>query len=266
MTAAFRLESARTASTRASKFMPWPPVPGFGLGWAELNPDADKPAADIGLRPEQIIRGRLVELSGQPAAGCRARGITRPRSGIGPRDPLGPLSGASLMGRSRRRSCRAWPQPSTTDARRTLHARMAVGRDLTCAASTSATRDSPPDDSRSRRTTRRRPKRGHDGRCNPQRSSRAASSPADTGQPIPARHRRGGHRRRGRPYAHHPISCRRSRKSSQPTLRQAIIFASAPRPPDGQPYLVGLGRDCVDQGGSQEGDRPRPSPRRLDPR
>jgi hypothetical protein len=42
-------------------------APGYGAGWIELDPDADAPATDITLRPEQVIRGRLFDLLGQPA-------------------------------------------------------------------------------------------------------------------------------------------------------------------------------------------------------
>ena len=44
-------------------------APGYGVGWVELDPDADQPAAEISLQPEQVIQGRLFDLQGRPAQG-----------------------------------------------------------------------------------------------------------------------------------------------------------------------------------------------------
>ena len=67
----FRLDAPRTASIRVFEVYAMAAAPGYGLGWAELNPDAEQPAADIRLRPEQLIRVRLVDVTGRPAAGRR---------------------------------------------------------------------------------------------------------------------------------------------------------------------------------------------------
>ena len=44
-------------------------APGYGVGWAELDPDEDQPIAEIPLMPEQVIEGRLFDVQGQPAPG-----------------------------------------------------------------------------------------------------------------------------------------------------------------------------------------------------
>ena len=41
-------------------------APGYGVGWVELDPDDDQPTADISLRPEQVIHGRLFDVQGRP--------------------------------------------------------------------------------------------------------------------------------------------------------------------------------------------------------
>ena len=42
---------------------------GFGMGWRPLDPDALALAVEVRLRPEEVVRGRLVDMQGQPAAG-----------------------------------------------------------------------------------------------------------------------------------------------------------------------------------------------------
>src|SRR5262249_49085225 len=65
----FRLDAARTSSGGYFAAYALAAAPGFGLGWVELNADSARPAAELRLRPEQVIRGKLVDISGRPASG-----------------------------------------------------------------------------------------------------------------------------------------------------------------------------------------------------
>ncbi len=46
---------------------------GHGAGWTELDPDVDPPVADVALRPELIVRGRMFDVKGQPAPAVTLR-------------------------------------------------------------------------------------------------------------------------------------------------------------------------------------------------
>ncbi len=63
----FRIDAPRTSSARNDLFGVVASAPGYGVGWADLDPDTEQPTADITLRPEQIIQGRLFDLQGKPA-------------------------------------------------------------------------------------------------------------------------------------------------------------------------------------------------------
>jgi RNA polymerase sigma factor (sigma-70 family) len=120
----FRLEAPRTASTRFFEVIALGAAPGFGLGWAGLNPDADQPGAEIRLRPEQAVRVQLVDVRGLPASGVevRVQGVGRPTD-------KGTFDGVTLW-ESPPTGLRTWPRPAKTDEQgRFLLA--GVGRDLT---------------------------------------------------------------------------------------------------------------------------------------
>ncbi len=69
----FRIELPRTTSARQYGLTVTAMAPGYGIGWADLDPDADPPVADIALRPELIVRGRMFDVKGQPAPGVALR-------------------------------------------------------------------------------------------------------------------------------------------------------------------------------------------------
>ena len=113
----YRLDAPRTASTRVFEVIALAAVPGYGLGWAELNPDAEQPAADLKLQPEQPVRVRLVDVSGAPARGVEIRVL-----GVGWTNDKGNYKGVTLWA-SPPKGLRTWPRPVATDdnGRLTLH-------------------------------------------------------------------------------------------------------------------------------------------------
>lgn len=122
----FRLDAPRMSSSRNEAFMAVALAPGYGAGWVKIDPDADEPAADISLQPEQVIQGRLLDLQGRPA-----QGVVVSVSSI--RREVVLDSGPQLEGRvtadgpkywwARVNDNPAWPKPAITDAggRFTIH-------------------------------------------------------------------------------------------------------------------------------------------------
>ena len=104
----FRLEVARTSSSRHMEVKALASLEGFGMNWAEINSDAPSPDAEIRLLPEQVIRGRLVDLQGLPAAGVTVgiNSVRRP-TGLG-QDP-------GIWNAAPPEDLPAWPRPATTD-------------------------------------------------------------------------------------------------------------------------------------------------------
>ncbi len=112
----FRIDAPRLSSSRYDTFCAVALAPGYGVGWVELDPDDDQPTADIALRPEQVIHGRLFDLQGRPA-----RDVTVSAASIGRDLPDDSASrGRRFEGLSYRwtnlNHFPAWPKPATTDA------------------------------------------------------------------------------------------------------------------------------------------------------
>ncbi len=108
----FRIEAPRTSTTSFHEVyaLAGSAGPGTGLSWTAVNPDAEQPTADVRLRPEQMIRGRLVDVNGQPAAGVNVqlREVST-FAGDGVYDGLGLPWAEALQGTP------AWPKPVITD-------------------------------------------------------------------------------------------------------------------------------------------------------
>ena len=74
----FRIDAPGTSSTRHNYFGAVAMAPGYGIGWVTLDPDDDQPAAEISLRPEQVIQGRLFNVQGRPVPDVRRHRPTGP--------------------------------------------------------------------------------------------------------------------------------------------------------------------------------------------
>ncbi len=85
----------RAASSRSSRS---PPRPATASAWAELNPDAEQPEADLKLHPSRSVRVRLIELTGR-----RRRGSRSTSGASGRPDPTRARPTASRSGTARRR-------------------------------------------------------------------------------------------------------------------------------------------------------------------
>jgi hypothetical protein len=101
----FRLDAARSSSLRFHEVHAL--VRASVFGWAELNPDAGQPAAEIRLRPEQLIRGRLFDVNGEPAARVELQaGSFGQAANFGRQADIWMADGLAS---------RTWPQPIQTD-------------------------------------------------------------------------------------------------------------------------------------------------------
>ena len=105
----FQLDAVRTATSRVFKVYALAAAPGYGLGWAELDPDADQQAAEIRLSAEQPFRVRVVDVVGVPARDLEVQVMT-----IGRRRDNGSFDGVSISGIPPD-GIRTWPRTAKTD-------------------------------------------------------------------------------------------------------------------------------------------------------
>jgi hypothetical protein len=119
----FRLDAHRTASSRHYQVGAVALAPGYGAGWVTLDPDAGQPAAEITLRPEQVIQGRLFDVQGRPAQGVEISVESMGTIVAGSPDmnfaeTVGPYFFDIQHG-----NLSAWPRPAKSDAegRFTIH-------------------------------------------------------------------------------------------------------------------------------------------------
>jgi RNA polymerase sigma factor (sigma-70 family) len=72
----YRLAVPRISASRHEEVVVAAGAPGFGIGWAGLDPDARRVTADIRLPAERVLRGRLVDPHGRPVAGAEVTVIS----------------------------------------------------------------------------------------------------------------------------------------------------------------------------------------------
>jgi RNA polymerase sigma factor (sigma-70 family) len=229
----FSLQVRRTASAREHSVVVIASAPGHGLGWHHLHPDAARPQAAIRLHAEQVVRGRLLDLQGAPAAGVKLylayvapKGAREEKDTIGLNEPYESLA--------------PWPGPVTTDRQGRFTLR-GVGRDQRIGLHVR--------DERFARQTLQRIETGNPGKSReaslllqPPQVVEGRVTQADTGRPVP--HARliviGQDRKFGEStFQHGTVTARadaqgRFRVSSFPGNTVAVkVF-----PPEGTPYLA----------------------------
>jgi RNA polymerase sigma factor (sigma-70 family) len=126
----FRLDMPRITSATHYMVGAAAVAPGYGVGWVDLDVDVDVPAAEITLRPEQVIEGRLFDINGQFAEGVRVSIEAMGHPQRGPEAlPDGLEGGPYFWGGNYAKNLPAWPRPAIAgaDGRFTIRG---IGRDV----------------------------------------------------------------------------------------------------------------------------------------
>ena len=113
----FRIEMPRISSATHHMVGVAALAPGYGVGWIELDVDADSPEALITLRPETVLEGRLFDISGQFAQGIQVsvQAMGHPRRGP-EATPDGVQGGPHFWGGNDPKLRTAWPKPAISGA------------------------------------------------------------------------------------------------------------------------------------------------------
>ncbi len=119
----FLLDAPRVSSSKHEVFGIVAIAPGYGAGWATLDPDAAEPVAEITLRPEQVIQGRLFDVQGRPVRGVKVSVETMRTIPHGSLDATLQQTDGPYFLPDQPGKLAAWPPPATTneDGRFTIH-------------------------------------------------------------------------------------------------------------------------------------------------
>ena len=111
----FRVDAPRVSSSRQEVFGLIATAPDYGAGWVKLDPDAAEPAADITLRPEQVIEGRLFDLQGRPVRGVTISVESMGTIASGSSDATLEETDGPYFLPDQPEKLPGWPRPATTD-------------------------------------------------------------------------------------------------------------------------------------------------------
>ena len=113
----FRVDAPRTSSSRNDALLVTALAPGYSVGWLKIDPDADQPAGDITLEPEQVIEGRLFDVQGRPVQSATVSVSSIERELVHDRGRPGfdRLFEGPIYEWTRVSARPAWPKPATSD-------------------------------------------------------------------------------------------------------------------------------------------------------
>jgi protocatechuate 3,4-dioxygenase beta subunit len=237
----FRIDAPRTSSARHELYAV-ALAPNYGAGWVELDPDHDQPTAEIALRLEQVIHGRVFDLQGRPVPEVRlsvggiGSDLPQPRAGLHHRSVYRRSDGF-FYGTGDAPDLPAWPRPMTTDSEgrftlrgvgRKLHATLAVHHPRFARQTIRVDTD---DDSESKTVT---------AALAPSQIVNVRVTYADTGRPVPHAPLQvlAAQARSARIDEAETDDDGRARVNSFPTERG---YGFRAYPPEGQPYLMANG-------------------------
>jgi RNA polymerase sigma factor (sigma-70 family) len=106
----FRFDCVAESAVRVPKRQLLASAPKHGLGWQPVKPGNENTDVVIKLPPEQVVRGRLIDLQGQAAKGVKLHVAT-----IAPAQEEYPFNPPAFYFTSPPRGLDLWPAPLTTD-------------------------------------------------------------------------------------------------------------------------------------------------------